>query len=301
MTFRPRPTLSPVVALVRDRALARASLLGLAGLSLLALAGCSTPESKELTAAREALGAGRYAEALEHYTEVTLQAPDSPEAPRALYEAALIYYLRRRDLDTARTTFREILTSYPESDVARDARRLLGRMYEQDLGEPEKAIQEYELLLESENDPDKKNALLTRIANCRYTMDDMEGAAEAYQRVIAGSPRAEDSVGAYLRLAHIQRLTGRVDEALANLAAVLRVSRTRNARRRAYQARAEILAEQGRFADAKTCLSEARDEFASDEEMAELASRIEDQEEERRRAENGEAPETQVHWGRGRP
>ena len=276
---------------------------GLASLACLAglVPGCSSPESNELTAAREALGAGQYGEAIEHYTEVTLEAPESPEAAQALYEVALIHYLRRRDLDAARSTFRKILSSYPESDVARDARRLLARMYEEDLGEPDKAIREYELLLESEPDPSEKRALLIRIADCRYTMDDMEGAAEAYHRVVEDSPQDEDSVGAYLRLAHIQRLTGRVDEALANLAAVLKLSKNRNERRRAYQARAEILVEQGRFDDAKSCLSAASEEFAGDDEMAALASRIEVQEEERRRAENGEAPDYQVRWGRGRP
>jgi hypothetical protein len=63
----------------------------------------------------------------------------------------------------------------------------------------------------------------------------------------------------------------------------------------------EILVEQGRFADAKSCLTAAGEEFAGDEEMAALASRIEHQEEERRRAEDGEAPDYQVRWGRGRP
>jgi outer membrane protein assembly factor BamD (BamD/ComL family) len=262
---------------------------------------CSSPESSELAAAREALGAGRYGEAIEHYTEVTLQAPDSPEAAQALYEVALIHYLRRRDLDAAGSTFRKILSTYPESAVARDARRLQARMYEEDLGEPDKAIHEYELLLESETDPAEKRDLLIRIANCRYTMDDLEGAAEAYQRVVADSAHDEDSIGAYLRLAHIQRLTGRLDEALANLAVVLKWSKDESARRRAYQSRAEVLVEQGRLADAKSCLAAASEEFAVDEEMAALASRIEHQEEERRRAEDGEAPDYQVRWGRGRP
>lgn len=306
MIFRPGnrtlPVLVfPVVASRASRALTRWAGLACLAFSAGLVTGCSSPESNELAAAREALGAGRYGEAVERYTEVTLEAPESPEARQALYEVALIHYLRRRDLDAARSTLSKILSSYPESDVARDSRRLLARMYEQDLGEPDKAIREYELLLESETVPGERRALLVRIANCRYTMDDMEGAAEAYHRVVEDSPEDEDSVGAYLRLAHIQRLMGRVDEAIANLAAVLKLSKNRSARRRAYQAQVEILLEQGRFADAKSCLTAATGEFAGDDEMAALASRIEDQEEERRRAESGEAPDYQVRWGRGRP
>ncbi len=262
---------------------------------------CSSPQSDELAAAREALGGGRYHEAIEHYTEVTLQAPESPEAAQALYDVGLIHYLRHRDLDSARSTFRKILSSYPESDVARDARRLLARMYEQDLGEPDKAIREYELLVESETDPGERRTLLTRIANCRYEMDDMEGAAEAYRRVVEDSPPDEESMGAYLRLAHIQRLAGRADEALENLEVVLGVSEDQGSRRKAYYAMAEVLAEQGRFADAKSCLTAASEEFAGDDEIAALVSRIDNQVEERRRAERGEESDKQVRWGRGRP
>lgn len=273
---------------------------GLALVVSLSTQSCSSPESEELAAAREALGAGRYREAIEHYTEVTLEAPGSPEAAQALYDVALIHYLRRRDLDAARSTFRKILDSYPESEVARDARRVLARMYEQDLGEPEKAIREYELLLESESDPEERRSLLMWIGNCQYTMNDLEGAAGAYHRVVEDAPGEEASVGAYLRLAHIQRLTGHVEEALANLDSVLSVSEDPDSRRNAYQAQAEMLAEQSRFADARSCLKAAEDEFSNDEEFAALASRIADQEEERRRAESGEEPRS-FRWGRGRP
>src|SRR3990170_6624921 len=136
----PRPALEAAGA--RAGAMtARTSLLySLAGVLIGVGVACSSPGSDELTAAREALGRGRYGEALERYTEVTIQAPGTPEAAQALYEVALIHYLQRRDVDAARSTFRKILLSYPDSAVAREARRLLARMYSEDLGEPEKAI-----------------------------------------------------------------------------------------------------------------------------------------------------------------
>ena len=277
------------------------ALICSAGLTSLVILSCSSPESDELAAAREALGGGRYREAIEHYTEVTIQAPESLEAAQALYDVALIHYLRRRDLDSARSTFRKILSFYPESDVARDARLLLARMYEQDLGAPDKAIREYEFLLESETDPAERNSLLMRIADCRYEMDDMGRAAEAYRRVAEDSPRGEESVRAYLRLAHIRRLTGRMDEAVENLETVLRVSEVPDSRRKAYQALAEVLADEGRYADAKSCLTAASEEFVGDVEIATLISRIEEQEKERRRAESDAEPGDRVRWGRGRP
>jgi len=276
-------------------------LYSLAGVLIGVGVACSSPGSDELTAAREALGRGRYGEALERYTEVTIQAPGTPEAAQALYELALIHYLQRRDVDAARSTFRKILLSYPDSAVARDARRLLARMYSEDLGEPEKAIREYELLLMEETDPEQRKSLLLDIAYSRYTTGDMEGAAEAYRRVIEDFPQDQESFGAYLRLAHIQRLAGRSDEALGSLLALLGMTEDPAFRRKAYQMRAEALAELGRYEEARTCLTAAAEEFPGDPDMTELLVRIRDQENQRKLAEaEGELGEG-IHWGSGRP
>jgi TolA-binding protein len=265
------------------------------------LISCSSPAARELAAGRRALGQGRYHEAIERFNEVTIEAPGSAEAAQALYEMALIRYLRQRDVDSALTTFRKLLRSYPDHPLARDARRLLARMYQEDLGEPEKAIQEYEILLKDETDPEERKAFLLEIADCRYTADDLEAAAEAYHRVIEAFPRDPESASAYLRLAHIQRLTGRTEEAFTNLQAVLRTAKDRPSRRKAYEMRAEMLAEEGQYHEAQSCLAEAAREFPDDSEMTELLSRIREQETARALAEGeGESGEWR-RWGSARP
>lgn len=273
----------------------------LTGISTIAVLACTSPASDELAAAREALGRGRYREAIERYTEVTIQAPGSPEAAQALYDLALIHYLKRRDLDAARSTFRKVLTSYPESAVARDARRLLGRMYEQDLGEPEKAIREYELLLEDAIDPAEKKSLLLQIANCRYNSNEIDLAAEGYRRVIERFPRDEESDGAYLRLAHIDRLNGRAEEAVQTLETLLGVTEDADTRRKAYLMQAEALGDLGRYGDAQTCLTLAEEEFPGDPEISVMASRLREQEEAQRSVASGGELEQNFRWGRARP
>ena len=261
---------------------------------------CSSPGSDELAAAREALGQGRYREAIEQYTEVTIQAPESPEAAQALYGLALIHYLQRRDLDTARSTLRKLLSLYPDAEVTRDARRVLARMYEQDFGQPEKAIQEYQLLLAAETDPAKTKNLLLKIANCRYSTDELELAAQVYRQVIREFSYEEGSATAYLRLAHIDRLDGRAEESLETLEKLLARAEDPETRRKGYLMQAETFGELHRYEEAETILGLAEEEFPSDPEIAGMAFRLRQQEDAQRSVEaNGEL-EKQFSWGRGR-
>ncbi len=262
--------------------------------------GCSSPGSDELAAAQEALGRGRYREAIEHYTEVTIQAPGSPEAAQALYDLALIYYLQRRDVETARSILRKLLSFYPDGEVTRDARRVLARMYEEDLGQPEKAIQEYQLLLAAETDTVEAQNLLLKIANCRYSADELELAAQVYRRVVRDFPYREGSGTAHLRLAHIDRLDGRVDKTLETLEKLLARTDDPDTRRKAYLMQAEALGDLRRYEEAETTLGLAEEEFPGDSEIAAMASRLRQQEEAQRSVAAGEELEKQVRWGRGR-
>lgn len=276
------------------------SLLVLAILTSGSVFGCSSPGSDELAAAQEALGRGLYREAIEHYTEVTIQAPGSPEAAQALYDLALIYYLQRRDLDTARSTLRKLLSFYPDAEVTRDARRVLARMYEEDLGQPEKAIQEYQLLLAAETDTVEAQNLLLKIANCRYSADELELAAQVYRRVVRDFSYGEGSATAHLRLAHIDRLEGRVEETLETLEMLLARTDGPDTRRKAYLMQAEVLGDLRRHEEAETTLDLAEEEFPGDSEIAAMASRLRQQEEAQRSVATDGELEKQVRWGRGR-
>ena len=272
-------------------------------LAILACGGvfaCSSPGSDELAAAREAQGQGRYREAIEHYTEVTIQAPGSPEAAQALYNLALIHYLQRRDVETARSTLRKLLSFYPDAEVTRHAHGVLARMYEQDLGQPEKAIEEYELLLAAETDTAETKNLLLKIANCRYDTDELVLAAQVYRRVVREFPYGEGSAIAHLRLAHIHHLDGRAEKSLETLEKLLARTKEPDTRRKAYLMEAEALGDLHRYDEAGTILGRAEEEFPGDPELASMAARLRQQEEAQRSVEAGEELEQPFRWGRGR-
>lgn len=276
----------------------------LAGLLAAVVLACSSPASQELYEARRALGRGRYREAIDRYTEVTLQAPGSPEAAQALYDMALIYYLKLRDLETARSTFRKLLTFYPKSPVAREARVLLARMYQEDQGDPHRAIEEYALLIRDESDPAKEKRYLLKIAECRYSLNQLDEAAEDYRRIIDDFAYDEESDAAFLRLAHLEAIDGRAQEALERMDTLLEISQVPESRRRAYLMQAEILGELGQFDEATTRLEQAAEEFPDDPELASLEDRLHEQQEERAlaaaEARASSELEKRVRWNRGR-
>ena len=96
----------------------------------------------------------------------------------------VIHYLKQRDLDAARSSFRKVLDEYPSSDVASEARRMLARVYEKEEGELHKAIQEYYRLLDETNDLEAEKDILLDVANCYYRLDELGQASQLYRQII---------------------------------------------------------------------------------------------------------------------
>ncbi len=268
---------------------------------------CQSPAAQYLHSGHLALGRGQYREAITLFAEVVLQAPASPMAAEALYEMGLIHFLKLRDVNAARTTLRSLLNKYPESEVANDARLTLARLYEEDLQAPEKAIQEYEELLSRLDDPGEEKAISLSIADCHYRLDHLQRAADDYRRVIEDYPYDARSDLAFLRLAHIGTLSGRIEEVLEILGALLEVTDQPEHRRRAFIARAEALLALNRYGEAKACLKRAEYEFPGFPELSDLADRLRRREREGKSLDDGGRESQQalaelqskIRWGWG--
>lgn len=279
----------------------------LLGVVVLGAVGCKTLEETKLEAGRRALGRGSYRVAIDNYREVILQAPQSREAAQALYEQGVIYYLKLRDLDSAQANFKKVLTEHSERDVARDARRMLARIYQDDLRAPVKAIREYLHLLEQVEDPFEEKAVLLSIANRYYVLNELERASEFYRRVVEQYRYGEDSDLAFIRLAHIEGLLGREEEALAVLQSLLGKTDDPDSRHRTFLSAAELHMLSGRYEDARTWLVRADREFPDDASIHELAVRLRRQETDGRSLDDGtwesqmllEELQRNISWGRG--
>jgi TolA-binding protein len=278
--------------------------LGLAVASALA---CTSRAENSLEAARLAIGRGQFGEAISHYTEVLAEEPGGPSAAEALYEIGLIHYLKLRDLSAARTAFQVLLRKYPEDARTTDARRVLARMYERDLRDPDKAVRQYREILSALEDPGQEKAILLSIAECHYRSDQLPEAAGAYAHVIEDYPYDEQSDIALLRLAHIEALSGRTDEVLAILGRLLEETDRPHSRYRAFVGQAEVLLVSERYGEAKDRLNRADLEFPGAPEVRELAHRLERQQIEARSLDDGAREskrilselQSRIRWGWG--
>lgn len=239
----------------------------------LLLAGCQREEIDLTARARNAIEADDYETAARLYREVTIVAPGSPLAADALLELARIYYLRLRDVDAATDRLRKLLADHANSDAAPEARRLLARIYEEDLDEPAKALEHYRALLSGEREAERRRRTLLSIANYLYRVDELEEAAEAY-RVVLALPYHADTDGAYLRLANLEWLAGEEERALSLLGELSSKTESRERRHDGVVLELDVLISLGRFDQARERLGRARESFPDSTKLDRLDERL---------------------------
>jgi len=279
-----------------------ALLLGLVLTGLTGLA-CRSETERLFAEAARAEGADDYEGAARRLREIVIADPDSPFAARAQFELAQIHLLRTRDVAAAHASLVKILDDYPDSEVALPTRRLLARLYERDLHDPQRALPHYRAILEGEVGVDIERETLLSLGECHYRLDQLEDAADAYRRAVA-LPYEGSSDAAYSRLSTLSRLSGDNEGSLRWLEEL--ASRTTDTTRRytALLGQVEALMLLERFDDARDRLGEAERLSPNAAENDELQARLDS-------AESGplsmdgqsdslEKLQEKIHWGSGR-
>jgi tetratricopeptide (TPR) repeat protein len=253
------------------------------------------------------MGRGEYREAIRHYKEIVLRNPSSAEAPRALYEVGVIYFLELRDVEAAKRIFREVNGDYPQSSSATDARRMLARIYGDEQGELLRAIRAYEQILDEYEDRDKKEIQLA-IADYYYDLDDMTTAVAGYGSVIDEHAYDDLSDRAYIRLALISAFQGHEEESLDALEALLSRSDNPVSRRRALMIAVDVHLASDRYEGGEACLERADREFPDDPEILDRRARLTRREQDSKPLDDGrvdsqallEELQRNISWGRGK-
>ncbi len=247
------------------------------GLTLVAVAACQTEAERNFRLAEAARIEGEDLEAAGLYRDVTLTEPRGELAARAHLELARIYYLRARDVDAAFASLRVVVSDFPESSVVAPARQLLGRIYEEELGDPGSAIRQYEELLKRPvEETEIRRAAELALAECHYRLDHFDEAASAYRSVLRHLRDDDEMETAYLRLAHVELLRGFEEEALRVLEELLARTDDDEYRHRAYLARLDLYLRLDRFDDAREILAMAREEFPESDDLETLSARLQE-------------------------
>ncbi len=241
----------------------------------IALAACNDQSKSLFSEARRAMEADNYESAARLYQEIAIQAPDSPLAAEAHYELAQIYYLRLRDVDAAKDILVKLLDEYPDSsvDINIAARRLLARLYEEDLQDPQRAVKLYRALLAEDLGENVRRQTLLEIAHSHYRMAEFGPSANAY-RLALGLPYHRDTDSAYMRLANLEWLGGSADESLRLLRELEERTSEDDFRQEAMLSEVEVLMSLGRFASARERISALGGAFPYSADMIELEARL---------------------------
>jgi tetratricopeptide (TPR) repeat protein len=267
---------------------------------LLLPAACRTGPDRLFAEAARAERAGDYAEAVRKLGEIVIADSQGPHVPRALFELAQLHLLRTRDLTGAQVALAKILDDYPESEVALAAQRLLARLYERDLSDPERAVPHYRALLGREPDVNIERDTLLSLGECHYRLEQLEEAAKAYRRAVA-LPYAPPVDAAYFRLATIAELAGDSSASLSWLEELQSKSPDPGRRYAALLGQVEILIALARFPDAQARLSRAQALFPDTPQYADLKGRLDAAEKRRYALEmESERLRERIHWGSGR-
>jgi tetratricopeptide (TPR) repeat protein len=274
---------------------------------LLALAlsapGCRSETERLFAEAARAERADDYEGAARRLREIVIADPSSPVAAQAQFELAQIHLLRTRDINAAHAELVKVLEEHPGSPITLPAHRLLARLYERELQDPERAIPHYQAVLLSEPDVDVERETLMSLGESHYRLDELEQAAAAYRRAVA-LPYDGSSDAGYFRLATLSRIQGDSEGALTWLQEVSR--RTTDAERRYTSLREEVavLMELERFPEAEERLREAERLSPGAPENAELQARLDTARSGEPYEDGGnetiEKLQERIHWGTGR-
>jgi tetratricopeptide (TPR) repeat protein len=220
------------------------------------LLGCGDPVVERFEEGRAAQQGGRTEEAIHAFKEVAIGYPDHALAEPAWMEVAEIYYRDRRDVFLARQAAERVLKEFPNGRSQHRAEALLAQIFDQDLGDPARAVVYYERLLESGLSPERRKRVLFRMAECYYLLREFPLALQAYRQVIGGPDGGPVGIQARMRIARIQTLLDQPQAALASYRAALALNPAPALRQVALLSTADVLEELGEYGEALKILDQ---------------------------------------------
>jgi len=151
---------------------------------------------------------GLYAVADDEYQKLAIRYPKSPLADRALFEAARIERFYLQDFIKSIKTLHHLLSAYPQSEYAPEARIQIAEIYQEKFNDYRSAIAEYEKALHEYGGRISTGSLLFNIGWCHFSMGNFDKAIKEFQCLLAEDPKSEYADDAGFQLAYILNVQG---------------------------------------------------------------------------------------------
>jgi TolA-binding protein len=182
---------------------------------VLGAAGCDIFDkeaSLEYEAATKRWYAGDYQAAVALYINVVKNHPFSPHADNALYWVGITQYLYLGETEKALQTFRVLLKKYPRRDIAPAAQLQLAVIYELAYNDYAKAIEEYRKA-SLYSDKEVREHSLYSLADNLFRVGKIAEAQEVWKQQIQQFPQGSRADLAFYRLGTTAFSQGRIDDA----------------------------------------------------------------------------------------
>ena len=216
------------------------------------LAGCEVFDkqaSLEYEAATKRWYAGDYPAAVSMYIGLVKNHPYSPHADNALYWVGVSQFLYLGETEKSLQTFRLILKKYPRRDMAPAAQLYIAEIYELGYNDYPRAIEEYRKATHY-SDKDVREKSLYSLADNLFRVGKIDEARDTWTVQVKEFPRGGKADIAFYRLGTLAFSKGSIDEAAGYYRRSLDVSKDKEIAIKAKYALAQCLEASEQLKDA---------------------------------------------------
>jgi TolA-binding protein len=139
------------------------------------------------------------------YDKIKFISPESLLIPQALFQIALLQYEETGQYSLAKDTFVSLISAHPDLSVSGDAQFYLAELYDEKLDNPDEAVANYRVLVESY--PSNRFAVesLKRVAGIMEDKDNYVEAIAAYYQIFELYPKNTYTPEAILEIENLYR------------------------------------------------------------------------------------------------
>lgn len=220
--------------------------------------------TEEYEAATKRWNAGDYQASVAMYIRLVKNHPFSPHADNALYWVGVTQFLYLGETDKALETFRLLLKKYPRRDTAPAAQLQIAEIYELGYNDFPRAIEEYRKASRY-TDREVREKSLYSLADNLFRVGKIEEAQNTWLTQVKEFPQGSRTDLAYYRLGTTAYSRGRLDEAAAYYRKSLSVSKDKELAVKAKFALAQCLEAEDSLKEALALYKEVEPDYQNKE------------------------------------
>lgn len=236
---------------------------------VLAFASCDAIDkdaSLQYEAATKRWNTGDYPAAVSMYISLVKAHPYSSYADNALYWVGVTQFLYLGETEKALQTFRLLLKKYPRRDMAPAAQLYIAEIYELGYSDPDRAIEEYRKA-SSYSDKEVRERSLYSLGDNLFRVGRIDEARNTWLSQVKEFPRGIKADLAFYRLGTAAFSKGQLDEAASYYRKSLEVSRDKETIVKAKYALAQCLEAVEGLKEALAIYKELEPEYQNREAM----------------------------------